>query len=149
MTEYSEIIGVIGALGTLLSAIAVIITICITFKIHNDQKKLSQRQLILPLWEYISTISEINYENPVVPDVIRTVNTLELIAILCEGEIIDEQVIRRTFKEQYIKHYENIKRCGKLQGCGSGEALLRENKAAMQFYDKMNAEVLGQDKISN
>ncbi len=148
MTDYTGIIGIIGASGTILSAIALLVTISITFKIHKDQKKLSQRQLILPLWEYISSINNIDHRNPVVPDVIRAVNTLELIALLCEGEIIDEQIIKRTFSEQYIKHYENIERCGILKGCGhDGKSLLKENKAAMQFYLKMNNEFISSNAI--
>lgn len=150
MSEYSEIIGIIGASGTLFSAVALLITVYVTYRIHNNQKLLSQRQLILPLWEYISNIKDINYEKPVTPDVIRTVNTLELIALLCEGGIIDEQIIRRTFKEQYIKHYDNIKKCGKLEGCVlDGDGLLRQNKAAMNFYRKLSEEFMQSDRIVN
>lgn len=138
----------LSAIGTLLSGIAAFFGIFVAYKVHQNQKLLSQRQLLLPLWEHMATLSKIEHSAPVTPDVIKVVNTLELVALCCEGGMIDEQVIRRTFKDQFMDHYESVERCGLLPGLTTdGKKLLLENRAATQFYQVLSSERLSSDKI--
>jgi hypothetical protein len=121
----------------------------LTEKISNSQELLAQRQLLVPLWGYISTLNEINPQSPIVPDVIKAVNTLELVALCCEGRMIDEKVIKRTFSNEFIKIYEQIEACQNLTGLNkSGKTLLGEAKSASLFYNKLKHEHLNSNAIT-
>lgn len=137
-----------AAAGAVLSGIATVIAIQVAYKVHLNQKLLSQRQLLLPLWDYMATLSKIDSTNPVTPDVIKVVNTLELVALCCEGGMIDEKVIRRTFKDQFIMHFDDVKRCLSIPGLSvDGAGLLKQNKAATEFYNSLENERLSQDRV--
>ena len=69
----------------------------LSLKIDENQMVLSQRQLLIPLWNHMSVLNHINPEKPVEPDVIGPVNTLELVAVSCEGGMVDTQVSRGCF----------------------------------------------------
>jgi hypothetical protein len=103
-----EVADVVTALGTALAAIAAAGSIAAAVAIAGTQKKLAQRQLLVPLWEYLSSLNEVDPKKPVTKDVIKNVNTLELVALCCEGGMVDELVIRRTFRDGFIKHYDAI-----------------------------------------
>lgn len=161
-------IAVATAVGTALGGIATLVSLFIANKaamiakdaiktseaVAKIQVALSQRQLLLPLWQYLSTLSQIDPGDPVWPDVLKAMNTLELVALCEESGAVDAQVIRRTFREQYIRLYESIAaikeekpKDGKL-GHPSGQQLLRENRAARNFYDELDKEHMAQDKPS-
>jgi hypothetical protein len=145
----TDIAIIITGIGTALSAIAAIAAIIVTYRVHISQKLLAQRQLLLPLWDYISQLREINPQDPITPDVIKLVNTLELVALCCEGGLVDEQVIRRTFKEAFILHYLAIRKCGTLPGMNvNGEQLLMQNRAASTFFDNLYKDYISQGKIT-
>ena len=131
------------AIATILSAVAAGFAIYTSFTVYKGQKLLSQRQLIVPLWEYISSLSEINPQRPITPDIVKAINTLELIAITCEGKMIDKVVIKRTFSQQYIKHFDNIKACQIIPGLElkTGSDLLKENPATIAFYDELKLDL--------
>lgn len=141
-------INIIAAIGAILSGMATLAGIFVAYKVHGNQKILAQRQLLLPLWEYMSTLSKVEPKNPITPDAVKVVNTLELVALCCEGGMIDEKIIRRTFKEQFVEHYESIEKCTSLPGISlDGKGLLKQNRAAVQFYNSLNAENLAQDRV--
>ncbi|POD94439.1 hypothetical protein [Pectobacterium odoriferum] len=127
----------IAALGNLATAI---FSYLATRKTTKNQRELTQRQIILPLWNYISALSKINPQNPVTPDIIKNINALELVALCCEADIVDEKVIIRTFSEQFIQHFEDIKSCQNIGDGRSGAILIKENRAAEEFYDRLNEE---------
>jgi hypothetical protein len=136
------------ALGTLLSGLATVGAIVIAWRVWKGQRLLSQRQLIVPLWDYMSTLNAIDPTTPVIPDIIKAVNTLELVAICVEGEMIDPKVIRRTFRDRFTQLYDQIDSCAVLPSLGkTGKELLRENRAAMSLYDTLRQEFMEQDKI--
>lgn len=139
----------LGAISTALSVIAVIITAIIAWLVFQGQKKLSQRQLIIPLWKYLSNIREIDPKKPIASDVINLVNTLELVAICCEGGMVDEEVIKRTFSDGFIHHSEAILRINNnIQGLGKdGKTIFKENKSAYQFYTKLTDEYYSANKL--
>ncbi|MRR56823.1 MAG: DUF4760 domain-containing protein [Deltaproteobacteria bacterium] len=146
--EVRSFVEMASAAGAVMSGIATSIAIYVAYKVHNSQKLLSQRQILLPLWDYMATLSKIDSSNPITPDVIKVVNTLELVALCCEGGMIDEKVIRRTFKDQFILHYDDVKRCRSIPGLSvDGEGLLRQNKAATEFYQSLESERLSQDRV--
>lgn len=89
--DVSLITAISAAAGAVLSGVATTIAILVAYKVHQNQKLLSQRQLLLPLWDYMATLSKIDSNKPITPDVIKVVNTLELVAICCEGGMIDEK----------------------------------------------------------
>ena len=133
----------------MLSGIATIVAVVVAYKVHQNQKLLAQRQLLLPLWDYMSTLSAIDAEDPIAPDVIKVVNTLELVALCCEGGMIDKKVVKRTFSEQFVEHYEQVKRCRSIiPGLKyDGEGLLKQNRAATEFYRYLEQERLAQGRI--
>lgn len=121
----------------------------LSLRIHENQTLLSQRQLLIPLWSYMSNLSHINPDKPVEPDVLKLVNTLELVAISCEGGMVDTKVIKRTFRDLYMHFYGEIQAIKMLPGRGiSGVALLNENRAAMKFYKELQDEHINRDSLN-
>lgn len=146
----TDIAIIVTGIGTALSAIAAMVAAILAYRVHKSQKLLSQRQLLLPLWEYMSQLTEINPDKPITPDVIKLVNTLELVALSCEGGLVDEQLIRRTFRDEFVRHFQKIKKCNTLPGMDiDGERLLMNNRAASALYGKLYQEIISQDRITN
>lgn len=145
----TDIAIIVTGIGTALSAIAMGITIYTSLKIHKSQQLLSQRQLLLPLWQYISDLDSVDPKNPITNDVIKLVNTLELVALCCEAGIIDDKIIRRTFRDEFMNHFLSIKQCTNIPGMGiSGEQLLRQNRATLKFFNELDREHMSQDGIT-
>jgi len=136
------------AISTILSVIVAGLAIIISYIVFTGQKRLSQRQLIVPLWEYISSLSEIDPQNPITPDIIKAVNTLELVALTCEGGMVDKVVIKRTFSQQFIKFFDNINACKIIPGSEpkTGSDLLKENPATLAFYNELKRELNNKKK---
>ena len=138
----------ISAVGGALSGIGTAAAVFVSWMVYRGQRLLTQRQLLIPLWEYMSSLSEVNPQQPITPDVLKVVNTLELVALSCEGGMVDPAVIRRTFRNIFMKLYEQVDRCGELPGLGkTGRDLLKENPAAMAFYQQLLNEHLNRDRL--
>jgi hypothetical protein len=121
----------------------------LSLKIHENQTLLSQRQLLIPLWNHMSVLNHIDPNSPVEPDVLKSVNTLELVAVSCEGGMVDTQVIKRTFRDLFMRSYEEIQAIKMLPGRKvSGATLLHENRAAMKFYKELQDEHLNRDSLN-
>ena len=110
----------------------------------ENQRKFDQRSHLIPVWNYIASLSDIDPDEMITPDIIDAANTLELVAVCCEAGILDESVVMRTFGAKYMDFYEKIERCGPLPGCGTktGNDLLKENRAAVKLYRKLENEQL-------
>lgn len=111
-----------------------------THERHEEQRRFEQRAQVIPLWEYMSGLREINPSDPITPQVVKTVNTLELIALCKEADVVDEAVVLRTFRDKYISLYEAVRKCGLLKGYPrevTGQELLAENHAATQLYNEL------------
>lgn len=114
----------------------------LTKTIHTEQKEiqksqilLTQRQLIIPLWDTLASIKSFDLTNYHPNDPIKLANTLELVALCWEGELIDQQIIKRTFKDSYITLWELIGACNKSdEGYRLGREIQKENKAAAKLY---------------
>lgn len=121
----------------------------LSLKIHENQTLLSQRQLLIPLWSYMSVLDHIKPDHIIEPEVIKLVNTLELVAVSCEGGIVDAKLIKRTFRDLYMQFYEEIQAIPMLLGRKiSGRGLLKENPAAMKFYNELQQEHLNRDRLN-
>lgn len=149
-----------SAIGVSVAAIAALIGLILSYlihrnqqslakKLHESQQLLTQRQLLVPLWGYISGLNEIDPQSPITPDVVKAINTLELVALCCEGAMIDEKVIKRTFSYGFISLYQQIESCNKIPGLNkTGKELLLEAKAAGLFYKKLENEHLTTNLIN-
>lgn len=121
----------------------------ISVRIHEEQTRLSQRQLLLPLWEYISTLNNIDPQKAIGPEILKVVNTLELVALTCEGGMVDALVIKRTFSDWYLKLYDQVAAVPLVPGRNiSGTALLMENPSAMSFYEELKREHMNRGKLT-
>lgn len=142
----ANLLSAIGSCGQVLAGVAGVVT---SVLIYRSQHRREQKVLIVPLWEHMSKICNIDPKNPCEPDVISAVNTMELIALCCEGGMVDEKVIKRTFREGYIETCDQIKGISNLKSRGiSGEDLLKENKALFRFYVKLQEEENVRDKLN-
>ena len=109
---------------------------------------LSQRQLLVPLWEHMTSVKEVDPANPSIADVLNGIHSLELEAVCCEGGMVDEGVIKRTFRDVFIKTYDQVASCPEMPSLRrDGKALLRENPAAMRFYEVLMSEHRDRDKL--
>lgn len=115
---------------------------------HAEQRLYAQRTQLLPIWAYLSNLDEISSASPQTV-VIKTVNTLELVAVCTESQIIDEAVVLRTFRDKFIKLFEAVGEYGELDGYDrvvTGKILLAESPAATQLYLRLIAERNNRDK---
>jgi hypothetical protein len=76
-------------------------------QIADKELLLTQRAQLVPLWQYWSLIDHIRIDRPA--QIIRTVNTLELVVLCWEADIIDRTIIQRTFRETFMQIIENWK----------------------------------------
>ena len=138
----------LSATGSIFSGIAAAIGIYVAFRVHKNQQTLSQRQLLIPLWDHMASMSEVNHNSPITLEIINNVNSLELVALCCEGGMVDEKVIMRTFREQFSNRYEEIEKCIAIPGLPiDGKQLLKQNVAATAFYKKLENDRLRRDQI--
>ena len=138
-------------LSGLLSALALIGTVFVAWRVAKTQKLLTQRQLLIPLWEYMSRLDDIDPDpaKPKGKQVQGTVNTLELVALCCEGGMVDESVIKRTFRDPFVHLYEVVDALPEMADLRkSGRQLLRENPSAMAFYRKLKKELEDAGKLA-
>jgi hypothetical protein len=115
---------------------------------HAEQRRYEQRSQLLPIWRYLSNLSEINSETATT-EIVKTVNTLELVAVCTEAEIIDEVVVFRTFRDKFIKLYEAVISYGELEGYPgevTGRKLLADSPAATQLFLRLIDERNNRDK---
>lgn len=146
--ENSTIMDVINSLSAIVSATALLLAVLISYRVHQNQKLLAQRQLLLPLWEYISQLPRINPANPITSDIVKVANTLELVALCCEGGLIDENVILRTFRDEYFNLFQAIGQCNVVPGLNeSGVVLLSKNRAASAFFEKLRLENISRGNL--
>ena len=116
---------------------------------HQQQQKLNQRQLFLPVYEQFKEISDIDPDAPVWPDVIRAANFLELLGVCWEGNLIDREVLLRVYRERVIDLYEQIEKClAAPKKNKTGKEVLEQNRAAVSLYQHLKQEDLERDKIS-
>lgn len=98
------------------------------------------------MWQYISSLSDIDPQKPVPRQVIVAANTLELVAVCVEAEVVDRPVVMRIFRDKYLHLYQQIEAYGELRGLGkTGRELLRENPAATKLYHDLEQERLRAD----
>lgn len=145
----SEYNAVLSTIGTILSGIAALAGVLVAVSVWKGQKLLSQRQFLLPLWDKMSTLNDIDPASPVEVDVVKAVNTLEIVALCCEGGMVDEAVVKRTFREGFLRLFTAIEACPPLPGVKkTGRQLLQENKAAMRFGQSLLSEHLDRDALT-
>lgn len=149
-----EIADLLTATGTVLGAIATTFAIVVSWKVYGGQRLLSQRQLLIPLWKYMTAIRNLNTLKPATPQVLKAANTLELIALSVEGQMVDPAVIKRTFADVYLSIYRQIHEVQALPGMFntkgspmSGAELLEDYPAASAFYDSLRRDKLNRDKL--
>ena len=142
---------VVRALAVSIGALVTAAAFVWSFRIHRDQtvlarelnrqqRLLAQRQLLLPLWDYLRNIRSVHPTDPDEEDLIETVNTLELVALCLEGELVDKTLILRTFGEKYLELCGQIKDARPKKGkWKSGRALLEDNPAASNLCKELSA----------
>lgn len=120
-------------------------------EMSEQQRLFERRSHLIPMWQYIGSLTDINPSEPRTPDVIKAVNTLEFIAICCEAGVVDKAVVMRTFEEKYVDLYRKIKKCGQLPGFDekkTGQDILDENKSATVLFRELEDEILNRGKLS-
>ena len=149
-TVLAAIATAIAALFSGISAIIAATAIQQSIKIHQQQMLLAQRQLLLPLSDRLQELNDVNPNAPVWPDVIKAVNILELAAICWEGQLIDEDIIRRMFRRQYIEFYDKIRECRNPPENveRDGRQMLLECPAVGSLYKQLNDEYMAQGKLT-
>ncbi len=128
------------SISTILSGLTALFALIVAFIVFIGERRMGQRQLILPLWDYLIEVNEIDITNPILVDVIKTVNTLELIGICYLKAIVDKKIIESTFMDQFVHHYEQINKCPEMDfGADvkkTGREVLKENPSAIKLYYK-------------
>ncbi len=116
-------------------------------EIHNSEKLLAQRQFIVPLWQQTSTLAEIDPDNPKTDDVVRALNVLELVAVCTEAGMVDPQVMKRVFADNFMRLYRQIVKCRKVPRLNEdGVELLTKVPAVKQLFAELEAEANAKHK---
>jgi hypothetical protein len=110
----------------------------------------TRRAALVELWPYLIDIHRIDPEKSAPEEIRKAVNTLELVALCWEANIIDKEVIQRTFESTYINIYEQVlsvtRRLPSLEK--TGRELLNENPAAISLYDELKKTQVGRGRVS-
>jgi len=135
MNAWSIVVAIAESISAVLAGVAIVMTVRISAK----QRRLEQRQLILPLWGYLQDLDRIDPDKPVWPDVVKAVNRLELIAICWEGDMVEKDIIRRMYADLYIEIYQSIDECkSPPPSMGrTGKQMLLGCPAAMKLYQEL------------
>jgi hypothetical protein len=138
METWAIVTAVAQAISTFIAALAIYQTV----QLHKKQMLLEQRQFLLPLWENLQKLNDINPAKPVWIDVIKAVNILELIAISWEGQLIDENIIRRMYSTLYIEFFQKIQDCKKPPSSitRDGKQMLLASPATIKLYNQLITE---------
>ena len=111
----------------------------VTQQLHLESQRFSQRQLLIPLWEQLDGMRDVNPQDPVWPEVIRVANTLELIALCVESGIIERDVFDRAWGEMFLDQARKIMKCkGHHDDGRSGTDILNSNRAAREVYEELD-----------
>ena len=108
--------------------------------LSGKDRLLSQRQMFVTIWPQISTLSAIDPARPVEVDVIRAANALELVAVCWEADVVDRDLIRRSFSESFIRMYDAIDQVPKLPRGDTGREILRAAPAIGAVYGALRKE---------
>jgi hypothetical protein len=143
MTGYEQCSLLLAIVSAIISAVAIIKSATTARTIHREQTLLSQRQLFLEIWPKLSTLSDIDPAAPVAVDVINAVNVLELVGLCWEGEMVDANVIRRTFGMPFVTMYDKVHSMITLPAPinKTGAQLLNENPAIGKLYATLKKEI--------
>lgn len=112
----------------------------LTSKLSGKDRLLTQRQMFVALWPYISNLNHIDPAAPVEVDVVRAANALELVAVCWEADVIDRDLIRRTFAASYLEMYDRIEQVPKLPRGATGREILRAAPAVGNVYRTLQKE---------
>lgn len=142
---------IIESIATAVSAFLAVVAICQTIRLHRKQMFLERRQLLLPIWKELKQLNEIDPSNPVWKDVIDAVNLLELLAVAWEGQLIDENIIRRMYSSLYIYTYESIIQCKNPPPnvAKDGKEMLYSSPSTMSLYEILRKEYVDKGRLRN
>jgi len=119
-------------------------------EIHEQQILLARRQLLLPLWDHLDGLADINSDDPVWEEVRNAANILELVAVSWEGQLIDEDIIRRIFSMTFVKTYDKIKQCtnAPINFPMDGPEMLRNSPSTTKLYQQLVTEHINHNKLT-
>lgn len=123
----------------------------LTRQLHEEQKLLAQRQMLIPIWEHLIQLHDIDPREgkTIWPNVTNAANTLELIALCEESGVMDASLVRRAFAGQYLYLYRTIEQCIHAPpGQETGPAMLDKNRAAKALFKKLEIEDLQRDAVT-
>jgi hypothetical protein len=116
-----------------------------------DQQKgrIEKRRFITVLWDRMFTLTEINSEDPIEPDIRHAYNTLDAVAMSWEADLVDQELVVVSFGKLYIRLYDQIKDVKLIPGRNiSGANLLQENPLIKAVYDEIQTELNKRARLS-
>ena len=155
MTPFEKLSLVLATFSALLAAGAVLISLFtfrrqveLTKSLHEQQILLSQRQIFISLWPTLSNLRKLDPQKPIHPDVVNAVNTLQLLAVCCEGGAVDALLVRRAFADSFLEMCDMIESVPKMASLGkSGLELLRENPPVERLREELLIERRGRGAL--
>jgi len=103
-------------------------------RVADQQRRIAQAQLVIPLWERMSRLRNIDRSNPIARDVSEALSTMELIAIFAETDTIHVDLVERALGEPFIHLYELV------ASLPAGRDLL-EDRPTRNFYRRLKVEL--------
>lgn len=100
-----EVLTILIATASLFTSIA---TVWIAILANSTSKKIAKRQGVIDLHFAWSEISDIDFSKPVVPDIVKAVNALDLTASLWNHDIMLKPLIYQSYWISFRDLYDKI-----------------------------------------
>jgi hypothetical protein len=148
MTRYELLSLVLSGIALAGSIVGMLISAVSANKVHETERRLSQRQTVIDLWPHISNLDLPAANDPAPRAVVNGVNALELVAVCWEAEAVDRDVIRRVFAEPFLRMHAAIAAVTvPLTNGRTGPEMLQAAPSIGALYDTLTRERQATGKV--
>jgi hypothetical protein len=96
----------------------------------------------------LANLNESDRQAPLAKDISNAANTLDLVAVCYDATIIDQDIVKRIFRNKYISFYDQIAWFQWIDALNkSGNTLLNEKPVVGRIYSIFKNYTYEQDRI--
>ncbi|MCP4336149.1 MAG: hypothetical protein GY785_26190 [Gammaproteobacteria bacterium] len=107
----SELIAAISAGAAVMSMAVSVIALFLAGRASNLNKNMFRRQSVIDLHMAWQKIRGINPKEPITPDVIRAVSTMDLTASLWLHDVVDRNILCQSYWPSFQALYDSLHKC--------------------------------------
>jgi hypothetical protein len=140
---------VIDSLALAVSVLSLFISHRVKVAFEDEEEDLESKRFFLSLWPQLVEVNQINPQNPVAANVRKAVNTLELVALLWEANVVNKDMIVISFGDNYVaRHQEILQIMEAVQGDGrNGPQILSAHPAIGRVLPDIQKSLAGRAEV--